>query len=558
MFCTDWKEFSDLSFYIFTNNVPRLLYYSYLPTSLLALFVGFFVYFKNRQDLTCKLLFSLSVVFFISKIADLITWTNFFGDVIMFSWSLVYIFDILIYVIAFYIVYSFVNKKELDLLYKIFIFILLLPIFLFASSRLAIFDFNTTDCEPKQGFLIYYFYFLQIFFSLLSISFLLINFLKRKGAEKKQTGLFLLGMTFFLLALSWSSIFGNFTQNWELTQYGNFGMPIFLGILAYLIVKHQLFGIKLIATQVLTSAIVILIGAQFAFIRTPINRWLNGITFVLALIFGWVLVRSVKREIKTREEIELVSDKLAVAYSKLKKLDNAKTEFLSIASHQLRTPLTSIKGYMSMIMGGDFGKVPKEFTSPMEKIYISNERLIKLVEDLLNISRIETGRLVFAFNQNEVGKLAQEVFDTMSIVAKNKGLKLEYFPPKTPIATFLFDATKIREVFSNLVDNSLKYTKQGWVKILLTETAEKVTFCVSDSGMGIAEDELQYIFEKFQRGQEAGTAQSEGTGLGLYVCQKIVEAHHGKIWVESKGLGQGSQFYVELDKHFIPTKGETR
>lgn len=555
MICSD---IAPANWIFFTSEIPRLIYYSHLPAMLIALWVGIFVLIRSDFSLVGKKLFAMTLTFFLWTLINLFSWVNNNVIWISFFWSLFCFLFVMIYFFSFEFVYAFTYQIELSFKQKILAFILIFPVLYLSFSSFNIGGFDVTNCDAGSFENLYFYsyaYLLGLFFFFWIIWTVFWGWKKAEERMKKQILILGASVGFFLLVFFVTGYLASYLGNWYLEQYGLFGMVFFLGALAYLMVKFSAFNVKLAGVQALTSIIVVLIGAQFAFIRTPINLWLNGITFVLAMIFGWILVKSVKKEIKTRQEIELVSEKLSIAYSKLKKLDNAKTEFLSIASHQLRTPLTSIKGYMSMIMGGDFGKVPEKFSGPMEKVYISNERLIKLVEDLLNISRIETGRLVFAFHQNEVEKVVQEVFDTMSIVAKNKGLKLEYDPPKKTIAPFMFDAIKIREVFSNLVDNSLKYTKQGWVKISLTETEEKVLFCVSDSGIGIAPDELQYIFEKFQRGQEAGI-QSEGTGLGLYVCQKIVQAHHGKIWVESQGLGQGSQFYVELNKHFVPMKEE--
>lgn len=554
MLCPDY---ANPSFLFFIDYVPRIVYYSHLPAMLTALWVGIFVLIRSEFSLAGKKLFAMTLTFSLWTLTNLFAWASNNILWIIFLWTFFSVLYVLIYYFSLEFIYAFIHQKGLLFKQKITALILMLPILYFASTTFNISGFDASNCEatfPLSKVFDRYYYFLGLFFFFWIIWTVFWGWKKAEERMKKQILILGASVGFFLLAFFVTGYLASYLGDWYLEQYGLFGMVFFLGALAYLMVKFSAFNVKLAGAQALASIIVVLIGAQFAFIRTPMNRWLNGITFVLALVFGWILVRSVKKEIKTREEIELVSEKLAAAYAKLKKLDNAKTEFISIASHQLRTPLTSIKGFMSMVMGGDYGQVPKAFVSPLEKIYVSNERLIKLVEDLLNISRIETGRLVFAFNQNDAGKITQEVFDTMFIVAKNRNLKLEYDPPKTVIAPFMFDSVKIREVFSNLVDNALKYTKQGWVRISLTETDEKVVFCVADSGMGIAKDELQYIFEKFQRGQEAGTVQSEGTGLGLYVCQKIVDAHKGRIWVESNGVGQGSQFYVELDKRFVPTK----
>ncbi len=254
----------------------------------------------------------------------------------------------------------------------------------------------------------------------------------------------------------------------------------------------------------------------------------------------------------TNSELKDMNEKLVTAYEKLHQLDRAKTEFISIASHQLRTPLTSIKGFISLLLDGTYGEIHKVTREVLEKVFISNERLIKLVEDLLNISRIESGKLVFRFNKDDITELVKDMVDSFELAAKNKKLKLEYRSPKKKIPEIYFDHDKMREIISNLIDNSIKYTKKGSVSVTVESDKDFVRIVVSDSGMGIVKEEVRYIFEKFQRGKDSSTTHTEGIGLGLYVCEKMLSLHKGKIWAESEGLGKGSKFIIQLKRDFVP------
>jgi signal transduction histidine kinase len=256
---------------------------------------------------------------------------------------------------------------------------------------------------------------------------------------------------------------------------------------------------------------------------------------------------------KTNKDLSQANRKLSNAYKKLKQLDSAKNEFISIASHQLRTPLTSIKGFISMIMEGDYGKVDKEAEDALKKIFISNERLIKLVNDLLSLSRIESGKFSFTFKKGDIVKLVKDILGDFKLEAKTKNIKFKFIKAKKEIKPFVFDPGKIHEVISNLVDNALKYTEKGEIKVKMENLKEKVRITVSDSGQGMSEQELEYVFEKFRRGIDSSSLNTEGTGLGLYVCRKIVDAHKGKIYAESDGPGKGSRFILELRKDL---KGE--
>jgi signal transduction histidine kinase len=294
------------------------------------------------------------------------------------------------------------------------------------------------------------------------------------------------------------------------------------------------------------------------------NQILILITLVISVGFGYVLVRSVQNEVRRKEERQTMTEKLAVANDELRKLDNAKSEFISIASHQLRTPLTSIKGYISLLLEGNYGKIDEIVLNPISKIYASNERLIQLVEDLLNVSRIESGRMEFTFEKASIEKIIKALYDTFSIISKGKGLYLHVHLPQELLPEIEIDPGKTREVISNLMDNALKYTKRGGiaVKAELVKnvnwsvkhaggedenlSGEVVRITVSDTGMGVPDTELPYLFSKFSRGKDTSRLHVGGTGLGLYVGKNIIESQHGRIWVESEGSGKGSRFIIDL------------
>jgi len=250
--------------------------------------------------------------------------------------------------------------------------------------------------------------------------------------------------------------------------------------------------------------------------------------------------------VKLKKEVAKATYDLEIANEELKKLDQAKSDFISIASHQLRTPLTVIKGYISMMLEGSFGKLNPSERESLEKVYDSGERLIQLVENLLNISRIESGRLQFNYEMMNLEEIVDSVVEELAGPIKKKGLRLNYEKGEKPLPKIRIDEEKIRQVIMNLLDNAIKYTKRGGLTISLKKVGKNIQFCVSDSGMGMGEEELSNLFKKFSRGEGTSTVHTEGTGLGLYVAKEMVEAHKGKIWAESKGRGRGSKFWFEL------------
>ena len=228
-------------------------------------------------------------------------------------------------------------------------------------------------------------------------------------------------------------------------------------------------------------------------------------------------------------------------------VEKMKTEFVSITAHQLRTPLSAIKWTLRMILDGDVGKISKEQQSFLNKTYKSNERMIKLINDLLNVTRIEEGRFLYNVQKEDIIDVIKKEITPLKEIAQRKGLKFEVNFPKEKIPKIDIDSEKISLVVQNLINNAISYTKSGSIKISFKFEKEKkwFLFSVQDSGIGIPEVQQKRIFTRFFRAISAVRAETEGTGLGLFIAKNIIEAHGGKIWFESKE-NKGSTFYFTI------------
>ena len=334
---------------------------------------------------------------------------------------------------------------------------------------------------------------------------------------------------------------------------GDYSTIFLLGAVSYAIVARQLFNIKIVLTQALVGLIAILLLAQVATAGDWLDFSWKFFLFLLFLIFGHLLIKSIQLEIKRREELEnltyqleTVNVKLTSAYKKLEKLDKAKSEFISIASHQLRTPLTAIKGYISMILEGTYGKLNEKSIRPMENIYQSNERLIKLVNDLLNLSRLDAGKIKFEPTLTSLEDIIKDIIEDLRITVENKGLYIKMKEPKLPLPKMMVDQNNIRQSILNIIDNAAKYTKEGGITIELLKINDKVQIKISDTGEGMSKEEMEGLFQMFSRATAGTQLHTEGAGIGLYIAKKFVEMHKGRIYAESKGKGKGSIFYIEL------------
>jgi signal transduction histidine kinase len=272
----------------------------------------------------------------------------------------------------------------------------------------------------------------------------------------------------------------------------------------------------------------------------------DALVLLFTIVFGYFLIRSVRSEVKHRQQIEKLAQNLEKANDRLKELDKQKTEFVSLASHQLRAPLTALKGYASLLLEGSFGALTPDVASAVAKMGESSRNMAYTVEDFLNVSRIELGIMKYSKEPFDFCSMVTDITKDLGIVASAKNLKVALTCP-TEKAIVNGDANKIKQVLSNLIDNAIKYTPQGDVRVKLEITQNHTArFSVTDTGVGIPSESIGKLFDKFVRGKNAQSANTQGTGLGLYVAKQFVEAHDGKIWAESEGEGKGSTFYVEL------------
>ncbi|MDD5639848.1 MAG: ATP-binding protein [Candidatus Pacebacteria bacterium] len=566
MFCTDVPAPFLL---IFSKTVPQLLYFSHIPTALIALILGFFVFSKTKNSknrFAGQLFLFVAILFTIWSILDVILWTNIDSDRVAFVWSIINFTALLVSSCTLYFSYVFLENKDVPFIFKFLFGFLLATYAIFIPTNINLDIFNLSNCEFEEGLLVNYYYFLEtLFFSCLLI-YLIKKIIKASKEKKKVITLFSLGVICFLLSFSGSNLFGNITKHWEIAQYGLFGMPIFMVFLIYLIIEYRVFNIKLLAAQALVISIIALISSQFFFIQTDTNRIVTGATLFLVAVFGFWLVNSVKKEYKQKEQLE-------IANAELKKLDKAKSDFINIASHQLRTPITVIQGVASMMLDGDMDKMSaKEKQEFYLAVYDKSRKLQTIIHDILNATELEGKEynvMDMKVDTIDLQKLISKIIQDFQVETKKRDLDLILLPVKGNIPKISGQEKYLEEVFINLINNAIKYTpsgkvtndiriirkKRGRAKIEVSiensNNGKEVLIKVKDNGIGIPPETAPNLFKRFSRAENAVNMYTDGTGLGLYIVKEIVEGHGGKVWFESE-LNKGTTFFVNLP---IETKG---
>ncbi len=426
-----------------------------------------------------------------------------------------------------------------------------------------------------------------IFLLLLSTYNFVKTYLAADQIRKRQISYLFYGFgLFMLMEIVFNVLLPVIIDSQEYYRFGNYSLIIFLVFVSYAITKHHLFNIKVIATELAVALLSLILLTQIFVSTTILEGVIKGLIWVGATYGGYFLIQSVIREIKFREELQVMTNQLAHANSHLKELDQMKTEFVSLASHELLTPVSAIEGYLSMLLDEHMAKVedPKA-QKYLSNVYSSAKRLARLIADMLNISRIEEGRLLVEKKDIDLSELIKQAIEEIKFKAEEKKQKIVF---ENPDGWQSFgDQDKIKEVVINLIGNSIKYSKdpgtisiriekvptawvsEKWQKIeedirkrpLDDQEAihsavdehfrnfvggQQLMISVKDQGIGIPKEELPRLFKKFHRVGDYTTAESQGTGLGLYISRALVELHHGRIWADSEGAGKGSTFTFTL------------
>lgn len=251
--------------------------------------------------------------------------------------------------------------------------------------------------------------------------------------------------------------------------------------------------------------------------------------------------------ITLQDKVDEATKNLRKANEKLKQLDQTKDDFISMASHQLRTPLTSVKGYVSMVLEGDAGKVSSKQKELLNQAFVSSQRMVYLIADLLNVSRLRTGKFVIEAKPTNLADVVEGEIKQLIETAKGRNLEMTYQKPKS-FPTLMLDDTKIRQVIMNFADNAIYYTPSGGhIQVELEDKGETIEFRVVDDGLGVPKSEQHHLFNKFYRASNAKKARPDGTGLGLFMAKKVIVAQGGAIVFKTQE-GKGSTFGFSFEK----------
>ncbi len=537
--------FSEPLFFFYVPELPVLLYYSYVPAIITALVVGIIILVSDRKNLLNRLLFGICVSFLVWTIGTLIAWTNIHSDVLLFAWSMLGTAAGFISIFSIYFTYVFVLKKDVSLKLKWIFIALLSPIILLAPTRYALSGFNLSHCDAFgfEGFInTVYFPALGAVAMIWVLAIFISHYRRSTKAFRKQIVLMATGLELFLFSFFTTAFMGQylttigFLPDSQLETYGYFGMIVFIVYVSILIVRFRALNLNLIASQMLVIALVVLIGSQFAFIRNTTSVVLAGVTLVLTSVVGIILIRSVNREIKQRERIELLA-------KDLEKSNQQQITLIHFITHQIKGFVTKSRNIFAGIREGDYGSVPESMAPMIEEGFRSDTKGVQTIQEILNAANIKSGKVTYTKESLDLKALLMIIITDLTPQAAKKSLALD---SQLDSVSYTGDRLQLTNAFRNLIDNSIKYTPSGSVTTTLRQEGKVVHLEIRDTGVGISGDDMKNLFTEGGHGKNSQKINVESTGFGLYIVKNIIEAHGGKVWAESEGEGKGARFIVEL------------
>ena len=407
------------------------------------------------------------------------------------------------------------------------------------------------DADEGRFFLIFSTYlFLMIIWSIINV---FLSYRQCTGVKKHQARLVLIGISSFMLV---TLLVSGILPTLGILGFTNLDSPsslIFVLFTMVAVVRHKLLGTKVIWAQILVGILVTTSLIQLFGSQGPSEYATNAISLMVVLIVGIFLVRSVMTEAQHHDELEATTEQLSTANGELRRLNVVKSEFVSIASHQLRTPLGSMRWSMELLLNGDLGKLPKDAKEAVQQLYDNSQRLVTLVNDLLSIARIEQNLGSEEKEFVNIAEIMKAVQSQLQAEADKRNIKILMGVPEQPLLKILVSPKHIHQALENLLSNAIKYNRDnGTITIKIAEKEKYLELMIKDTGIGIPKEDQLKIFFKFFRASNAVLKETEGSGLGLSVVKSYLEESQARISFESEE-NVGTTFIVEFP--LDPTAG---
>jgi len=529
--------FDHLSQYFITNNT--------ILTAALAFLLGMWVYFDRRRDPRNITLGGLLVVVSLWSFA-LVLWRMSDDERQARFWlSSLFFIGSCLPVLYLFFAHSFLFDRQPRLIIQ---FALLLPsLFLFViayGTDLLLRGGAGSQVIFGPGRLVFALHFAV--YTILALLLFLAASRRDRLIDRAKIISVLVG-TILAFDVIFSVLYGSqLTARPEYFWIGNAALLLGMFIIAVSVLRNKfIVDLRLVSVEVFILVVLFVIVADIVVAQTLLDFTLRLVILIVLIFYGVITSRNMVHEVRHMREIEAMNEHITKMNGRLLEADRSKTRFVSLASHQFRSPLGGIRSYLDMLIAGDFGPL----TQKQKEVLALNlgvcGQLLETIETFLGASKIELGSLELYKADTKLCELVSRVVAAIKPLADKKQLSIDTDIPAT-LLPVCCDAGKIYHVLMNLLDNAIKYTPGGRIEIRAALSGKYVEVRVKDTGAGLDPAEIGKLFETFKRGLAGVTLNKDGSGLGLFLVKNIVEAHGGHVIVESPGRGRGSTFGFTL------------
>jgi len=356
--------------------------------------------------------------------------------------------------------------------------------------------------------------------------------IKAKGTRRKQLSFVLLGIAIFSsVGIAYGVILPIFGID-AVVPFDVQSSLFWVGLATYAITRHQLLNVRVIATELFVFALWIFLLVRFLNAQDS-ARITEGLLLIFVVFVGVLLIKSVVNEVRRREEVERLNRQLG--------------DFLRFGVHELRAPLGGIRGHTSMMLEGSFGELNDKLKRSVKIVHTQIDQLLLIVETFLNANRARSGNLEVVIQPTDLKSSVSSVLDTMHTKAELKKISLKSDIP-TDLPAVKADPRKIQIVIGNVISNAIKYTLEGGITIAANVIEDKVVLKITDTGIGIPKDQIPRLFTQFERGSGEAKKMATGSGIGLYLTKKLMDAMDGEISITSAGADKGSTATLTFKK----------
>lgn len=519
--------------------------FSFFIGGLIPLFLGMLIFLKDKKNLTGRTYFGLSVSCAVWSLGfiGLITSDNY--DAAYFWRTFMDVGAILLPAFWIHFLYTVlikdvIKKLEIKMFYTVATLLVILNLADYFIRGLFV-----TTLIKKSIFVYYpvpgfgYYLFLAFYIVAVPYSFYVLLSNLKVVSRNTATQLKFLFVS-SLLGFGGGGTAFLLTFNIQIPPYGIVLFAFYPVVVAYTISKHRLFDIKVIITELLTFGIWVFVLARTYISETMTDTVINAGLLVFLIISGILLIRSVTNEVEQREKIEKLAGELGETNDRQEKL-------IHFIGHEVKGYLTKSEGAFSGMVEGDYGPISDEIRKLATLALKEDRKGVKAVTDILLASNQKKGTVNYEMKPFDFKKMVSRAVAEIKPEVLTKGLKINLNVEMAPSYEVNGDEAQLEEhLVRNLLKNAINYTPQGSITVSLSRNENKILFGIKDTGIGINEEDKSRLFTEGGRGKESIKTNVNSTGYGLFIAKGIVEAHHGRIWVESLGSGKGSTFFVEL------------